>query len=438
MSWSEDAARSLADTFDGAFDASAVVIGAACVDGAGEVAAVSTGDSPAEGRFEIGSVTKTMTATLVALLEADGGLRLDDEIGRWLEAGANGGITVRQLATHTSGLPRLAPNLDLRTVDRANPWAGFGFERAEDGLRQAVVAPGAPWLYSNFGYHLLGLVLERASGYPYQKLMTERLLVPLGMTCSGVGNSGNGIPLPGHAHGGEVARWDHPLGAGGVDSTISDLARYALACLHPPQTALGAAITAALTPQIDIGNGRHQALGWQVRDDGIRVHSGGTAGFSSAVLIDPGRDRAVAMLASYGGGYAQALGHASLLALAGDDPRAARPQPPGPEWDERAREVIQSLLAGRAGDIHARASSVFQSNISVEQLDRAWHSRTRDLGHVVEVLISCSGPGGRIVADATITFAGGTVVLRIGFEPSGEIAGLRFLPWQEVASSLPD
>jgi serine-type D-Ala-D-Ala carboxypeptidase/endopeptidase len=438
MSWSDDAARSLTETFDGAFDASAVVVGAACVDGAGEVAAVSTGDSPANGRFEIGSVTKTMTATLVALLAADGKLGLDDEIGRWLSAGANGGITVRQLATHTSGLARLAPNLDLRTVDRANPWAGFGFEQAEEGLRQAVVAPDAPWLYSNFGYHLLGLVLERASGHPYQDLITSRLLVPLGMTCSGVGDSGDGIPLPGHDGGGEVARWDHPLGAGGVEATISDLGKYARACLHPPRTPLGAAITAAMTPQIEVGNGRHQALAWQVRDDGIRVHDGGTAGFSSAVIIDPGRDRAIAMLASCGPGYAQALGHAAFLALAGDDPRAARPQPTGPEWDERAREIIQSLLDGRTEDVRARATSAFQSNISAEQLDRAWRMRTRDLGQVAEVLVSCSRPTGRVIADVTIAFGGGTVALRIGFEPSGEIAGLRFMPPQEEPSRLPD
>jgi CubicO group peptidase (beta-lactamase class C family) len=61
-----------------------------------------------------------MTATLLALLAADGRLRLDDEAGRWLSAGPNGGITLRQLATHTSGLPRLAPNMDLRAVDPAS------------------------------------------------------------------------------------------------------------------------------------------------------------------------------------------------------------------------------------------------------------------------------------------------------------------------------
>ena len=446
MDWTEDAAQSLTQTFDGSFGAAGVVVGAACIDGTGWASTVSPADSPADGRFELGSVTKTMTATLVALLEADNRLRLDDEIGRWLSAGANGGITVRQLATHTSGLPRLAPNLDLRTVDRANPWAGFSFARAEEGLRQAVVAPGSPWLYSNFGYQLLGLVLERASGCSYQQLITDRLLVPLAMSCSGVGVGvgdgvgfgGGGVPLPGHNGDGEVPRWDHPFGAGGVEATISDLARYAQACLHPPRTPLGAAITAALTPQFEVGDGRTQALAWQVRKDGIRVHGGGTAGFSSAVIVDPGGDRAIAMLASCGPGYAQALGHAAFLALKGDDPRAARPQPPGPEWDDRARGIIQLLLDGRSGDVHARASSAFQSNISVEQLDRAWRTRSRGLGQVAEVLVSCSRPAGRIIADLTITFAGGSLALRIGFEEPGQIAGLRFVPPREAQAILPE
>jgi CubicO group peptidase (beta-lactamase class C family) len=288
MAWGEEAARSLGETFDGSFGAPGVVIAAACVDEAGVAIAARPGDAPADGRFEIGSVTKTMTATLLALLAADGTLRLDDEIGRWLSTGANGGITLRQLATHTSGLPRAAPNFDLRTADPANPWAGYGFERAEEGLRQAVADPERRWLYSNLGYQLLGLVLERASGHSYQELITGRLLEPLAMTCSGVGNSGGGTQLPGHAHGREVRHWD----------------------------------------QLPTGDGRHQAL--------------------------------------------------------------------------------------------------------------AWRGRTRDLGPAGEVTVSCGGSSGRVVADATIMFANGAVALRIGFDPSGQIVGLRFLPPREESAALPD
>jgi Protein of unknown function (DUF3887)/Beta-lactamase len=264
--------------------------------------------------------------------------------------------------------------------------------------------------------------------------MADELFGPLTMTCSsiGIGNTAIAIPLPGHAGDSEVPRWDHPLGAGGVEATIGDLARYAEACLHPPKAKLGAAINAALATQLEVGDGRHQALAWQIRDDGIRGQDGGTAGFSSAVLIDPGRDRAVAMLASYGGGYARVLGHAGLLALAGDDPRAALPQPPGPEWDARARDVIQSLVDERAEDIHARATAAIRNRLSAEQLARAWRSVTQDLGPVTDVVVSRKQPGGLVVADATITFAAGTVALRIGFEQTGKIAGLRLLPPEET------
>jgi CubicO group peptidase (beta-lactamase class C family) len=438
MTWREDAAQSLAETFEGAFGAPGAVTAAACTDETGTAVAVSAGGTPTDARFETGSVTKTMTAALLTLLEADGSLRLDDEVSRWVPAGANGAITLRQLATHTSGLPRLAPNFDLRTIDRANPYAAFGPVQAEEGLRQAVLAPDRPHLYSNFGYQLLGLVLERASGRSYQELLAERLLQPLGMTCSGTDGNGGGIRLPGHTCGGEVPHWDHLLtGAGGVEATISDLAAYARACLHPPRTLLGAALTAAQAPQVPLGNGSHQALGWQVRDDGTRVHGGGTGGFSAAVLIDPGRVRAAAVLASCAG-YAQVLGYAGLLTLAGDDPRSARPQPPGPEWDDRAREIIQALLDGRTGDIRARASAAFQPLISSGRLDRAWRGKTQDLGPATDVQVSCQRPAGRITADTTITFTNGTLALKMAFEPSGQIAGLKILPPQEEPPTLPD
>jgi len=439
MTWSEEAVGPLAEAFDGLPGMSGAVIAAACVDDTGTSIRACPDDTPADGRFEIGSITKTMTATLLALLEADGRLRLDDPISRWVSAGDNGGITLRQLATHTSGLPRLAPNHDPSKVDPANPYVGFTFEHAEEGLRQTTVVPDAARLYSNFGYHLLGLVLERASGMPYQELIAERLLKPLAMTCSGVGSDGGGIPLPGHGSSGEVPRWaDQPLGAGGVESTIGDLARYAKACLDPPPGPLGAAITAAMTPQeVPPGDGgQRQALAWLVLDSGIRIHDGGTGGFTASVLIDPTRGRAVAMLASCGPLDIPSLSKAGLLALAGDDPRAVRPQPPGPEWDYRAREAVQLLLDGRPGDFLARTTSEFQAAISAEQLDAAVRGRMQGLGPAVGIVVSCRRPSSYVVADVTITFASGTVAALIHFEPSGHIAGALLLPPPEVQGPL--
>jgi CubicO group peptidase (beta-lactamase class C family) len=75
MTWREDAAQSLAETFDGVSGAPGVATAAACTDDTGTAVAVSPGDAPTDGRLEIGSVTKTMTAALLALLAVDGGLR---------------------------------------------------------------------------------------------------------------------------------------------------------------------------------------------------------------------------------------------------------------------------------------------------------------------------------------------------------------------------
>ncbi len=431
MAWAGQAARLLTETFDGSFEAAGVAVAAAGIDRAHAEVHASHGVPP-DGRFEIGSVTKTMTATLLALLAAEGTLSLDDRIGRWLPAGVNGGITLRQLATHTSGLPGIAPN--YRPADPDNFWAAFTPERAEEGLRQAAITPGAR-VYSNFGYQLLGLVLERASGQDYPALIAERLLGPLSMTCSGVGQAGDGVPLPGHTDGREARHWDRPLpGAGGVEATIGDLARYAGACLYPPPTPLGAALAAAAAPQLTIEPGREQALGWIVIDGRLRGHSGGTGGFSSSVIIDPGQGRAVAIMVS-SRGYSDALARAARLVLAGGDPGEARPQPPGPEWDDRARAVVQALLDGRTAEVYAGAAPRFRGRIPFQAFDRAWASRSTGAagtagatGAADRVTVRCQRRGGLVSADVTIAFAQAPLLLRIGFSGSGEVADLRFLP----------
>ena len=147
--FAEQAADSLTETFAGSFDDPRVVVAAAAADKTGSVSRISPETAPEAGRFEIGSVTKTMTATLLALLAGDGIVSLDDEVGGWLDAAPNARVTQRELATHTSGLPPVAPGYDLRQADRLNPWAGFTAAIAEDGLRQAPRSPGGAWQYSN-------------------------------------------------------------------------------------------------------------------------------------------------------------------------------------------------------------------------------------------------------------------------------------------------
>jgi serine-type D-Ala-D-Ala carboxypeptidase/endopeptidase len=427
MTWAKQAAQTLAETLGGWFTADGVIAATAAVDAAETVVAASPPDLPADGRFEVGSVTKTMTATVLASLVADGTLGLDDPIGRWLSAGPHGEITVRQLATHTSGLPAVAPNRASVQAGPANPWAGYTFERAEEGLRLAPVTPGKPWRYSNLGYQLLGLILQRASSTDYPALMTGRLLAPLGMAHSGTARRGAGTLLPGHAGDRQAPRWEHPWGAGGIEATIEDLARYAQACLFPPDTPLGAAIRAAQIPLLPRTDGSRQALAWIVDEGNACWHTGGTGGFSSCVMVDHGRGRAVAALLSYGGSpaYASRLRQAAQLALAGGDPRLAEEPEPWPSWREDAVDAVRALLAGRIAQVHARLAPQRREKVSVPQLERAWAKAVPHAAPDADVAIVRHevAASGAVVADVAVTSAGGSSRLRLVILPTGELAG---------------
>jgi CubicO group peptidase (beta-lactamase class C family) len=196
VEWGSERAWAVFEALDGAFAGDGIVVAVTAVDSGSGPAFAVTGGLPEEARFEVGSITKTMTAALLVGLAGDGALALDDEIGRWLDAGPNGSITLEQLTTHTSGLPRLAPGQPA-----GDAYRDFSAERAEERLRTTTRAPGTGHLYSNFGYQLLGLALERASGQRYQDLLAQRLLGPLGMTRTGACAAGGGTRLTGHAGG---------------------------------------------------------------------------------------------------------------------------------------------------------------------------------------------------------------------------------------------
>ena len=271
--------------------------------------AVRLSDScPLDGRFEIGSVTKTMTGAVLASLVNAGAVTLDDPIGRWLDAGHNGDITLAQLATHTSGLPRLPPG---HTHGAPDPYAFLTPEVAERELRLIPPQPrGADWDYSNFGFQLLSLALERAAGSPFGVLLDQHLFRPLAMTCSGVAGRGSGTRVQGHAKGRPVAAWTHHLwGAGGVEASAEDMARYLSACLLPPDAAAGRAIRLAQQSHYQIDPLRSAGLGWALGPPGYLGHDGGTSGFRAMLGLRQPARRAAAVVASDRGarGLAQAV-----------------------------------------------------------------------------------------------------------------------------------
>ncbi|MFE0512542.1 serine hydrolase domain-containing protein [Streptomyces sp. NPDC058964] len=151
-----------------------------CVLSDSEPPSVSNGH--AVDRFvQIGSLTKVLTGTALMRLAAAGALTLDDPVERWLPAAPGTGITLRHLADHTSGLPRLPPQVSGR-----DPYVPFDDRALRDVLSRLdtlVTRPaGQEEEYSNLGYAVLGAALAAVSGTTYEELVTAQVLRPLDVT----------------------------------------------------------------------------------------------------------------------------------------------------------------------------------------------------------------------------------------------------------------
>ena len=272
--------------------------------------------------YEIGSVTKTMTATLLAQLVQQGKVTLDEPVRTLLPAGAvakpasGPEITLLSLSTQHSGLPRMPNNFAPR--DPANPYADYDAKRMYAYMQQAGVSldPAAPFGYSNLGVGLLGQALSERAGKPYPALLHDQLLTPLGMANTGIKltPSMQSRMLPGHGDDGKEAHaWDLDAfaGAGGVRSDAADMLTYLAAELHPdqlPASAAGSAdgktLSAALqlTQQVqaEAMPGVHIALNWFHTDSsGTYWHNGATGGYTAYAAFNPARDEAVVVLANF-------------------------------------------------------------------------------------------------------------------------------------------
>ena len=287
----------------------------------------------ADTLFEIGSITKTFTALLLADMVIKGELKLDDPVEKWLPqglaVGLNGlklrdhtGAPIRliDLATHRSGLPRLPDNMPNAT--RFDPYVDYREQQLLVYLksREAFVETDAgkttkkrdeAYAYSNLGFGLLGYVLARAANMPYDELLQKRVLTPLGLTSTYLNiprgdrsrySDGhyveNGTTLKQAKH----WRFDVIAPAGALLMSAKDMGRYAQAASGAVDTPLKAAFTLAQKRYGEgMGAKNPQGLGWilaTLNDRAIVNHDGGTGGFSSTLWVDPERKSAVAVLSN--------------------------------------------------------------------------------------------------------------------------------------------
>ncbi|WP_428304598.1 serine hydrolase [Lacipirellula sp.] len=259
--------------------------------------------------YEIGSVTKTFTGTLLADASLQTGLDLDATVAKTLPtrapqpAESEQPITLAHLATHTSGLPRL-PN-DLKPKDQRNPYADFTADDAYAffAAHKPARKPGE-YEYSNYGMGLLGQLLADRAGKDYEALVIERICEPLGMHDTRQRLTPEMTARLAPPYNGDLGResnWDFQalVGAGGLRSTARDMLKFVAAMYAEDDRDVTKAFQLAGQPRMKLPDGRSIGLAWHFARDGItRLHDGQTAGYSSFVACIPEKKLAVVVLSN--------------------------------------------------------------------------------------------------------------------------------------------
>jgi D-alanyl-D-alanine-carboxypeptidase/D-alanyl-D-alanine-endopeptidase len=274
----------------------------------------SKGGKPVDAStvFEIGSITKVFTSLLLADAVQRGEVALTDPVSKYLPPNVKvperGGkkIMLIDLATHTSGLPRLPSNMQPK--DPANPYADYTAAQLYEFLSSVDLTRdiGSKYEYSNLGGGLLGHVLARRAGTDYETLVQKRILEPLGMTSTTVSISRAKDRLAvGHdATLQPVANWDFGVlaGAGALRSTANDLLTFVAATIGLTKSPLAPSMAAMLATRRPTGIGGLQiALGWHISTiNGHEIvwHNGGTGGYRTWIGFDPKSRTGVVVLSN--------------------------------------------------------------------------------------------------------------------------------------------
>ena len=256
--------------------------------------------------YEIGSITKTFTATLLAREVLAGHVTLDTPVARLLDGfkvpSRNGKeITLGSIATQHSGLPRLPNN--MQSADQANPYADYDAAKLKAFLADYELPrdPDTTYEYSNLGFGLLGYALAQSAHTDYATLVGEGIFRPLAMTMTGIAltDAMRAHLAPGHDDSGtQVKNWDLDAlaGAGAIRSTATDMLRYLKANMGLDPSPLLDAMKFAQEPRRDMNRNMHIGLAWMTTRRGIIWHNGGTGGYRSFLGFDAERRRGVVVL----------------------------------------------------------------------------------------------------------------------------------------------
>jgi CubicO group peptidase (beta-lactamase class C family) len=262
-------------------------------------------DTPAtpETNYRLASVTKQFTAASILLLAEDGRLKLDDRVHKWLPSlpKAAETVTIRHLLTHTSGLidyEDVIPEIFAAQLHDADVL------RLLETQDRTYFRPGTGYRYSNSGYALLALIVQRASGKSFAMFLRERIFQPLAMFNTVAYEEG--ISTVNHRAFGytqESGRWNRTdqdptsavLGDGGIYSSIDDLAKWD-AALYDGRLLQPSSLRAAFTPATHTDDPEIEyGYGWRMTGETV-WHSGETVGFRNVIVRYPKRHLTVVVL----------------------------------------------------------------------------------------------------------------------------------------------
>jgi len=263
--------------------------------------------------FEIGSISKTFTAILLADAVNSGKIKLDDPVSKYLPDSIpklqfnNIPVTIASLSNHSSGIPRMPDNMRPDLDTDSNPYAKYDDKRLYSFYKHYTLTRkvGDDYEYSNLAVGTLGVILEKINGKPYEKLLVEKICDPLDMhdTREYIRTGDSTRFAKGYTESGKYnPPWDFKalMAAGGIRSTAKDMLKYAAANLGVAPPALKKDIL--LTHNITFTkNSQKVALGWHYIKPGtdeILFHNGGTGGYRSFLGINLQKNFAVVILSN--------------------------------------------------------------------------------------------------------------------------------------------
>ena len=318
------------------------------------------GQPPLDGNsvFEIGSISKVFTSTVLAELVQEGKVSLDDPVQKYLPPSVHMPsrdgkvITLGNLSEQNSGLPRMPDN--FHPADQSNPYADYTVQQMYEFLSGYKLPrdPGAQFEYSNLGVGLLGHALALATRTPYEDLERERVWKPLGMSHTAITLTPwmeQHLALGHDEQGKVVPNWDLPTlaGAGAIRSTTIDMLKFLDANLHPERGNVERAMAFAHEKRADAGPNMEIGLNWLIahpNGDTILWHNGGTGGYRTFIAFAPSRKMGVVVMTNTSGAGADDIGMHLL------DPAMPLAPKPQPMKQRTAIELSRDVLARYVGE----------------------------------------------------------------------------------------